>query len=449
MGRVRVTVDEAVPHRLRLRRRIYYGWWIVCGAVVAQFVAIGMQAPVAGAFLVPMTTDLGWTRAQFAVATSLGTAISAMFGFFIGVYVDRFGARPLMLVGSVVVGAALIAMSTVNELWQFVLLRGVLFTVGFVLIGGLVVNVTISKWFVERRGWAISIASLGTSLGSVVVTPTMVRVVDQFGWRVGWVVLGVGAWLLVLPVALIMRRQPEDYGLLPDGAVEGDERSAATLERGREDLARSFTRGAAVRTPAMWVLVVAFGFADVGLVAMLFHAIPFLTDAGFSRTEASLVFSSIGVAAFVSKFGWGWAMQRYPPRTLTALSFVTCGVAAALMVPAAQAAAVSPVALVAVAWGVGVGGLLPLQEFVWASFFGRRYLGAVRSAALPVALFFGAGGPIAAGLYRDLVGSYDGAWLAFASLWLAASALILTARPPAPPAADRESAWADAGAHAT
>jgi len=429
-----VTVEKAVPAwlRSRTRPRFFYGWWIVVGAVVAQFVAIGMQAPVAGAFLVPMTTDLGWTRAQFAIATSLATAISAAFGFFVGTYVDRFGARPLMLIGGAAVGSTLIAISTVHHLWQFVLLRGVVFTLGLVLIGGLVVNVTVAKWFVEKRGWAISIASLGTSLGSIVVPPTMVWVVDQFGWREGWIALGIGAWVLVLPAALMMRRQPEDHGLLPDGAVEGDERSAAALVRGREDMARSFTRAAAVRTRAMWLLVVAFGLADVGLIAVLFHHIPFLTDAGFSRTQASVLFATIGIAAFISKFGWGWSMQRFPPRTLAAVSFVVTGTAGAMMVPAAAALSMPAVAVASAAWGAGVGGLLPLQEFVWASFFGRRHLGAVRSAALPVALFFGAAGPIGAGLYRDVVGSYDGALLTFATLSLAAAVLVLGARPPEP-----------------
>lgn len=413
--------------------RFFYGWWIVFGAFIAQFVAIGMQAPVSGAFLVPMSADLGWTRAEFAVATSVGTAVSALIGFFIGVYVDRYGPRPLMLVGNTIVGGTLIAISRVNNLWEFVVLRGIVFTVGFVLIGNLVVNVALSKWFVRRRGWVISIASLGVSLGSVVVTPVMVRVVDQFGWRDGWIVLGIGAWVLVYPIALLMRRQPEDFGLLPDGAVEGDQSQTAALEAARADFENSFTRGEAIRTAAMWLLVLSFGLAQVGLIALLFHDIPFLTDAGFSRTQASLLFSGQGMAALLSKFAWGWLMQRFPARALSAISFVMSGVGVAILVPAARAHSLEVTAIASLIWGWGIGGTIPLQEYIWAAFFGRRHLGAVRSAAMPAALVFGAGGPVLTGLYFDIVGSYNGALLTFAVLWFVAAGLIMIARPPLRP----------------
>ncbi|HJM76429.1 MAG TPA: MFS transporter [Dehalococcoidia bacterium] len=169
--------------------RIFYGWYIVLGAIVAQFVAVGIQAGVSGVFLRPMTEDLGWTWAQFTIATSLGTGVSGMIGFFIGGYVDRVGARPLM-----VVGVTLLATSRVDELWQFIVLRGVVFTISFVLVGNLVVNVTLSKWFVDRRGWAIALASLGTSAAAIVTPLVMVRIIDTLGWRDGWVAMGFGAW---------------------------------------------------------------------------------------------------------------------------------------------------------------------------------------------------------------------------------------------------------------
>ena len=417
------------------RPRIFYGWWIVLGAIVAQFVAVGMQGQVSGVFLRPMSDDLGWTRAQFTIASSLGTGVSGALGFFIGAYVDRVGARPLMVVGVTIVGGGLIAVSRVEELWQFIVLRGLVFTVGFVLIGNLVVNVTVSKWFVERRGWAISLASLGVSAAGMVVPVLMVRVVDEFGWRDGWVVMGVAAWVLVYPVALIMRRQPEDHGLLPDGKIEGAAEDARAVEAARLDFVNSYTRGEAVRTGAMWLLVLAFGFAMVGLISLLFHSIPFLTDAGFRRSDAALMVGTQGAAALVSKFAWGWAMQRLHPRGLAALSFLLSGGAVVAMVPIAHAGSLELMFVSFAVWGWGIGGMIPLSEFIWASFFGRRHLGAVRSAGMPLTIVFAATGPFFAGLYFDAAGSYDGALLTFASLWGIAALLVLMARQPAPKAA--------------
>ena len=410
--------------------RIFYGWWIVLGALIAQFVALGTQAPVAGAFLVPMTEELGWARGEFALATSVGTFVSAIIGFFIGGYVDRYGARPLMVIGATFIGGTLMAISRVEELWQFVLLRGVVFTIGFVLIGNLVVNVTLSKWFVRRRGWAISLASIGVSLGTVVITPVMVRVVDEIGWRDAWLVMGVAAWALIYPVALLMRRQPEDHGLLPDGAQSDQAQDADLIEEARLDFNNSFTRGEAVRTSSMWILVIAFGFGMVGLISMLFHAIPFMTDNGFSRSEAGLLFSLLGVAALLSKFMWGWWMQRSFPRGFAALSFIISAGGVLLMLPAAATQSLPLMASALFILGWGIGGMIPLQEFIWASFFGRRHLGAVRSAALPASLVFAAGGPIFAGVWNDRAGNYDGAMLVFVGLWVIAAVLVMFARAP-------------------
>ena len=428
-------VDAATPLRRPARPRVFYGWWIVLGAVVAQFVAVGMQSSVGGVFLRPMSEDLGWTRAQFTIATSVGTGVSGLIGFFVGGYVDRIGARPLMVVGATIVGGALMAISRVEELWQFVLLRGLVFTVGFVLIGNLVVNVTVSKWFVERRGWAISMASLGVSAAGIAMPVVMVRVVDSLGWRDAWMVMGVAAWVLVYPVALIMRRQPEDHGLLPDGKLAGVAEDAKAVEAARLDYVNSYTRGQAVRTPAMWLLVVAFGFALVGLISLLFHSIPFLTDSGFSRGQASLMVGSQGAAALLSKFWWGWLMQRMHPRGLAALSFVLSGGAVLAMVPIAHSGSLPLMFAAFVIWGWGIGGMIPLSEFIWASFFGRRHLGAVRSAAMPVTILFSAGGPFVFGLWFDLVGSYDGALTTVAALWMIGAVVVLLARQPAPKAA--------------
>ncbi len=418
------------------RPRIFYGWWIVLGAIVAQFVAIGMQVSVSGVFLVPMTEDLGWSRSEFTLATTAGNAISAGIGFFIGVYVDRFGARPLMVIGATIIGAALMAVSRVEELWQFVLLRGVIFAIGFTMVGNLVVNVTVSKWFVRRRGWAISMASLGVSAAGIFMPLIMIPLVDTIGWRDAWIVLGLSVWVLVYPVAMVMRRQPEDHGLLPDGAIEGESDPAQIAEAAR-DFAESLTRNQAMRTSAMWLLVVAFGFAQVGLISLLFHSIPFLTDSGFSRPQAALLVSAQGTAALLSKFLWGWWMQRFSPKSLAALTFVISGAAVLGMVPAAQSGSFEAMFALFVLWGLGIGGMLPLSEFIWAAYFGRRHLGAVRGAAMPLTILFTIPGPLLAASYVDAVGTYDGAIVTFGLLWFVGAALVMLSRPPTLSAAPR------------
>ena len=420
------------PTRRAGRPRIFYGWWIVLGAIVGEFVASGMYGYVAGVFMRPMSEDLAWTRAQYSTAISVGTVLTGVFGFYIGAQVDRVGARPLMLTGVTIAGGALMATSLVQELWQFVLLRGVVVTIGFAMLGNLVINPTIAKWFVRRRGWAIAIGSLGISGAGFVIPPVMVAIVDNLGWRDAWIVLGVMAWAAVYPVALMMRRQPEDYGLLPDGVVEGDEEDAEAVEQARLDLVNSYTRREALRTRSLWLLVLAYGFMSLGMAGLMPHAIPFLTDAGFARSQAAWLMSSRGAAAFISKFAWGWAIQHYQPRPLAAFSFLLSGGAGLLMLSAARNGSLGLMALSFLIWGCGVGAIMPVGEFLWASFFGRRHLGAVRSAGMPVTILFSAGGPFFAGAWFDLSGSYNGVLITLASMSVVAALLILRARPPAP-----------------
>ena len=118
---------------------------------------------------------------------------------------------------------------------------------------------------------------------------TMTRVVDAIGWRDAYVVLAVFMFAIIVPVALVMRRS-EDYGLLPDGATPGADggRSSEAARVQARDAANSYTRGEALRTPAIWLLVVGFGFNMMALSAVLVHAIPFMTDNGFTRTEVAL-----------------------------------------------------------------------------------------------------------------------------------------------------------------
>ena len=163
--------------------RIYYGWYIVAAAVVAQFVSVSTQVYSATVFLKPMTADLGWTREQFANAQSISTFVMGGLGLFIGGLIDRRGARPLMIVGAVISGACLIAMSRVETLRDFYLLRGVGVTIGAMGIGNVVVNVTVSKWFVRHRGMAVAIAAMGVSLSGVLLVPVAQILVVRLRWR--------------------------------------------------------------------------------------------------------------------------------------------------------------------------------------------------------------------------------------------------------------------------
>jgi sugar phosphate permease len=403
---------------------LYYGYWLIGAAFVAQFVAVGMQNYVTGAFMLPMCEELGWTRAEFTLPRTLGQFVLAGAGFFIGARVDQFGARPFMLGGAVVLAASLYLLADVQSLTGWVLINGIILSVGAALIGNLVVNVTLAKWFVDLRGRAIAWSAMGVSMAGVVLTPITAWTIEQFGWRDTWQFLALATIVCVVPVALLMKRTPEDHGWHPDG--RSNEQMAEGLgATAAADYTASMTRAVALRTPTFYLLVLAFGLFTINIGVMLLQTIPYLSDAGYERTTAAFMITVASVPALISKPIWGHFIDRVEPRPLAAGGAMLTGLSVLVIVSSVAGGSLWGVYAGYLLLGCGWGGMIPLSEVIWARFFGRRYLGAVRSAALPFSLLFAAGAPLAVSYYHDVVGDYVGALLAIAAANLLSALLIL------------------------
>lgn len=281
----------------------------------------------------------------------------------------------------------------------------------------------------------IGISAMGVSTAGVVLPLILTPVVDEYGWRVGWRVLALIAMGLIYPVSFFMRSTPEEYGLHPDGK-SSEEMATSAGDMARADFANSLTRSQALRTATMYQIVVAFGVSGVGLGTMLFTTIPFVTDAGFSTSTGALMLSlAVALPAALVKPVWGSLMDYVSPKLLAALSFLVAAAGMVVIVFAARDQATLILAVGFVFVGIGLGGQIPIQEMIWASYFGRRYLGSVRSAAMPMTLFFGAGGPLVVQVYFDKVGDYDGAFFAVGAAWVLAAGLVMLVRKPKVPSA--------------
>jgi len=413
-------------------RRIYFGYYMVGAALAAQFIAIGAQASVSGVFFDPMIDDLGWTRAEFTYAQTINRFLMAFAGVWIGVYVDRLGGRPVMIIGAFILAAALFSLSQVTELWHWLVLRGIVFAFGAAMVGNLVVNVTLSKWFVEKRARAIAVAAMGVSLAGVVWPRLMTTIIERSDWRGGWQAMALISLVVLIPAALFMRRSPEDYGMHPDGKSDADIRSgggaAAAL-----DFRNSFTRSEAMHTSAFYIVVFAFGLGGLGIGVILLHSIPFLTGSGFSVSRAAEMTGLMSLFAFGAKPFWGVLVDKFDPKLLSSVAFGLAGVGTLIILSGANSGSLPVLIGGFVLLGWGFGGFIPLQETIWGTYFGRRYLGAVRSVAMPFALFLGAGGPLGASFYVDTVDSYDGVFITVAALWVLGGAMMLFIKRPTKP----------------
>ena len=402
---------------------------------MSQFTWMAIGPTVVGVFLRPVVDDLGWQVWQFTLAMSLAAATGALSGIVAGEVVDRRGPRPLMLLGAAVTTICFIGLSVQSHLWIFLALHAITGLAGWTLFGALVVNAAVSKWFVERRGWALAIGSIGVSLAGMISPITVTFIVDTWDWRVGYAALGVFVTLAIVPVAFVMRRTPEDYGMRPDG--NGDDGDAAQSPRSPSagfapSPTGSLTRSQALRTSGFWLLTLGFGLNFAAMTAILIHAIPFATESGFSRAVASVALAVNGLGNLSSKAFWGYGLQRLDARLLAATAYTISSAGVALMIVAGatgQSAILFPAFFL---YGFGFGGTIPLSEFLWARYFGRGHIGAIRGIGNPIAVVGTGVGPVLAGAWFDLSGSYTPAFIAAIAVYMIAATIIVMSRPPRP-----------------
>jgi MFS family permease len=412
--------------------KVYYGWFIVLAAFLAMFTTSAVTSNSQSVFLVPMTKDLGWSRADFTWGQTIGTFFMSAAGFVVGSYVDAKGPRMFMFAGAAFLSVIVITMSQVHELWQYLVLRGAGMTLGSIMIGNLVVNTTVSKWFVRRRAWAITMSTIGLSLAGFAAPIFTSALVDAHGWRTAWVVLGVGLLFLVLPSAALMRRRPEDYGLLPDGDDQHTPIDTSNVRVVTHATEVQWTREEAIRTRAFWLLVASFCLVSFGTGSFSLHTVSYLQDSGYSASDAAARFSLVYLFTASSRPIWGSVMQRVSPRYCAALGFLVTSCAMVGMIFALGSGSGILLYFFMTAWGLGFGGFVPLQELIWATYFGRQHIGRVRSVAIPMLGICMAIGPQLAARVYDATGGYGYAFAFFATCSASAALCIVFAKPPRP-----------------
>ncbi|MCH7706196.1 MAG: MFS transporter, partial [Chloroflexi bacterium] len=309
------------------RVSFYYGWVIVGVVALSGFTQSAGTFPVLGVLLNPITNEFGWSHTVFTGATSIGTIIGGVVALVVGPMVDRVGARWILVAAFTALGASFVLMAGITELWQFYALQ-IVSRVSNMGVIALATQVIIPKWFVERRGRAVALGSLGIMAGNA-VTPLYVQyVLGIWGWRWASASAGIVIWSISLvPVAMFLRRQPEDMGLLPDGVTreEMERRMAAGVDGGG---ARgvgpeiSLVLRQVVRLRSFYLLVVAFSLAFMVFPGLLLHLIPYLTEQGIDPALGVWVVAIWSASGALGSLAAGLLSERYGARLSLAASFV-------------------------------------------------------------------------------------------------------------------------------
>mgnify|MGYP001381633985 FL=1 len=408
-------------------RRMYYGWWIVIGALLLQMIQGALLFQAFGAYFVQLQAQFGWSRASLSWSFSLLRVESGLLGPLQGWLIERFGPRTILSVGLVIFALGFMYLSTIDSLTTFYL-AFVIIAIGSSLGGFLTLFVTVANWFEKHRATALGIATTGVSIGGMIV-PLVAYALTTYGWRStafvsGWIILGFG-----LPLVPLMRSSPERYGFLPDGVtrsdIEGNKDAFAMDQDG------DFTAKEAMKTSAFWFISFGHGFALLVVGAVMVHLIPHLVDRLDMTLESAAVVVTVmtGTSVF-GQVGGGFLGDRMDKRYIAATCMLGHTIA---LIGIAFATSLFLVYVFAIIHGLAWGTRGPLMGAIRADYFGRSSLPTIMGFSFLITTVGNVAGPVFAGLMADWQGDYEMGFVVLALLTgLGAGFFLMTKKPTLP-----------------
>jgi MFS family permease len=380
---------------------VFYGWWIVLAVFLNYFWAVALTYYGFAVFTPSLVSSLRLTRAQVMQGFVLGyVVVGSLFGFFAGALIDRLGARRVIRAGIGLVGLSLVLMGKMENLWQYYLLS-ITEVLGFVLSGPIPNQVLICNWFRVKRGQAMGYAYLGGGFGGAAAPVLDHFLIERFGWRRAFEILGLLILLILLPVVQwVIRSAPRDIGLFPDGAKSVTPPCAGGM-------AQKGLTGRAVRNRNFWLILAGTTLVIGAIGTVVQHLILFLKDEGYSGAWASAVLSSIVLSSLAGRVVVGYLADRYEKKNVMAFFYLLLAVCIPLLFLAHNPPVVWGFALL---FGFGMGADYMLIPLVTAESFGLEALGKLLSLIISVYSIGQWVGPALAGRIFDAYHSYDPAW---------------------------------------
>ena len=415
---------------------------------LGNFVAASVAGVVLGGIQGLIVQDTRWSRTTIGFSASVGVWMSGVVAPVAGRLADRYGPRWLMPIGTILLGLCLYALGGVTTVWQFFVLAVLGRAISQPLLIGIVPRTLAVNFFLERRNLALAFIGIFRPVNAAINIQAISIIAVNQGWRTAFRYLGILSFILTIPLALVIRRRPEEIGLLPDGARVREEPSAlpgqpqpgtgvATAARpanlGNEPQEHPWSAREALRTRAYWLVATTAFLGPTANTTIGFNIVPYLVEeAGLTTTQAAGVLS-LGTVLSLGNLGWGYLADRITPRWCVLAAMVT---SAASVLFLFQVNSVLSAYIFGIVWGLSSGTSGVLISMIVAQYFGRTNYGSIGGTLRPFeAGGLGLGQSLGAVIY-DIAGSYSLlVWTALCAHLLGGIFIIL-ARAPAPPQGD-------------
>ena len=404
------------------RKKIFYGWYVVGACVIITLYTGGVVHFGFTAVFEPIAEEFNWSYAQISLASSLRGLEMGLLAPFMGFLVDRYGPRRLIFGGGILICLGFLVLSRVNSLPMFYLAFALL-ACGMSTSAGTVLMTAVANWFDKKAGVAIGIVACGFGLGGLLV-PAVTGLIDWLEWRDAMVVVGLGMLVIVLPLSLLVRHKPEQYGYYPDG--ESIKPADVQVSQDIPTVSEiNVSTGQAVKGRTFWQLGISSMCHAFVVGAVVTHIMPYLSSVDITRSTSSVVAFILPAVSVVGRLSSGWLGIKFGSRRVFAASFIlmTIGILIFGLITADIMWLIVPfVVTFSLGWGCSVTSRLSVLR----ESFGRGNFGKILGFISGMMMLANVASAPLAGWVYDTWGSYQGAWFGYGAITLLASVLVFT-----------------------
>jgi sugar phosphate permease len=386
----------------------FYGWWIVGAGGIVQWYTSAVFWRGFQAFVPHILSTFGWSYGAIGAAISLQRGESGMISPFVGAILDKYGPRKAMAFGVFVTGGGFIFMSQMQTIWHFYI-GVVLLTLGMSFGTFIVFVVTVANWFVDKRARALATLMTFSAIGGLTL-PLLVASIEHFGWREMLMASGIGFWIVGFPATLVMRRRPEDHGMLPDGRIIDATKVRSSDGKVAQIREHAITMRQAIKLRFFWQLAIVTSLGQLVSSTNLFH-FSALLEYGMTTALAASAAGAVAIGDIAGRASVAVLGDRFDKRIMLTIAMImqTIGVAGLAAVNATVLGVylgLWPLPFFVIFFGLGFGASIPLRLSILGDYFGRTSYGSIVGLTSSVNALFGAGGPLLVGLIHDYQGTY-------------------------------------------
>ena len=412
---------------LACRIPFFYGWVMLPIIMIVQIATSPGQTFGISVFNPYLVESLILTQSELSGAYMMGTLLASLPMVLVGAAMDRYGPRRALFVVVLLFGGACYVMSNVTGLFSLFFAFLFLRMLGQGAMGLLGTN-SLALWFNRNLGFASGIGSLAATLVFSTIPALHLYLIHAFGWKDAYVLLGIGVWVVVLPLLIPFRNRPEDVGQWSDGRREAHRQENRPSERAGRASESDLTLSEALRTRSYWIMISATAVFSMVVTGMTFNTVQLFLDHGLSERTAAATFISTGIASAAARLGAGILADRIRLNILLSISMTVTVLGILLAIVMSTPLVAHGYAVVT---GIARGIYLAVDATLWVRYFGRANLGKIRGSLTTVGVAASSLGPFLMGYAHDSLGDYDFVlWIFALVLYTPLIMITLLATPP-------------------